>query len=178
MFYFNLLIYWFSCTFFVTSFRKSTFIKEHIHRKKGYIDRKLWWGGWGRGADALLSPCPGGPELSFTLIIFVDLKGMIVGGSIIIKWWSSHPEMFLGKGVLKICRKFTRERPCRSMISIKLQSNFMKITLRHGRSPVIYRRTPMPKYDFSKVANQLYWNHTTAWVFSCKFAAYFQNTFS
>ena len=25
-------------------------------------------------------------------------------------------------------------------------------------------RTPMPKYDFNK------------WVFSCKFAAYFQNT--
>ena len=25
---------------------------------------------------------------------------------------------------------------------------------------------------------QLYWNHTSAWVFSCKFAAYFQDTFS
>ena len=25
---------------------------------------------------------------------------------------------------------------------------------------------------------QLYWNHTSAWVFSCKFAIYFQNTFS
>ena len=24
---------------------------------------------------------------------------------------------------------------------------------------------------------QLYWNHTSAWVFNCKFAAYFQNTF-
>ena len=29
-----------------------------------------------------------------------------------------------------------------------------------------------------KSARQLYWNHTSAWVFSCKFAAYFQNTFS
>ena len=27
-------------------------------------------------------------------------------------------------------------------------------------------------------ALQLYWNHTSAWVFSCKFAAYFQNNFS
>ena len=35
----------------------------------------------------------------------------------------------------------------------------------------------MPKYDFNKVALQIYWNHTSAWVFSCKFAAYFQNTF-
>ena len=25
---------------------------------------------------------------------------------------------------------------------------------------------------------QFYWNHTLAWVFSCKFTAYFQNTFS
>ena len=44
--------------------------------------------------------------------------------------------MFLRKGVLKICSKFTGEHPCRSAISIKLQSNFIKIALRHGRSPV------------------------------------------
>ena len=42
----------------------------------------------------------------------------------------------------------------------------------------VYRRTPMPKCDFNKVAKQLYWNQTSAWVFSCKFAAYFQNNFS
>ena len=35
---------------------------------------------------------------------------------------SSHPEVFLEKGVLKICSKFTREHPCWSAISIKLQS--------------------------------------------------------
>ena len=42
----------------------------------------------------------------------------------------------------------------------------------------IYRRTPMPKYDFDKVALQVYWNHTLAQVFSCKFSAYFKDTFS
>ena len=42
----------------------------------------------------------------------------------------------------------------------------------------IYRRTFMPKCDFNKVASQLYWNHVSAWAVSCKFAAYFQNTFS
>ena len=42
----------------------------------------------------------------------------------------------------------------------------------------IYRRTPMPECDFNKAALQLYWNHTSAWVFSSKFVAYFQNTFS
>ena len=44
--------------------------------------------------------------------------------------------------------------------------------------PQIYRKTPMPKCDFYKLTKQRYWNHTLAWVFSCKFAAYFQNTFS
>ena len=41
----------------------------------------------------------------------------------------------------------------------------------------IYRRTTMPKCDSNKVPKQVYWNHTSVWVFSCKFAAYFQNTF-
>ena len=52
---------------------------------------------------------------------------------------SSHQEVFLRKGVLKICSEFKGKHPCRSVISIKLLS---------------------------------------AWVFSSKFAAYFQNTFS
>ena len=45
-------------------------------------------------------------------------------------WYSrsSHPEVLLGKGVLKICSKFTGEHPCRS--------NFIEITLRHGCYPV------------------------------------------
>ena len=41
----------------------------------------------------------------------------------------------------------------------------------------IYRRTPVPRCCF-KVALPFYWNHFLAWMFSCKFAAYFQNTFS
>ena len=36
---------------------------------------------------------------------------------------SSHPEVFLRKGVLKKCSKFTAEHPCRSAISIKLLCN-------------------------------------------------------
>ena len=49
---------------------------------------------------------------------------------------SSHPEVFLGKDVLKICSKFTGDQLCRSVISIKLQSNFIEIALWHGCSPV------------------------------------------
>ena len=41
----------------------------------------------------------------------------------------------------------------------------------------IYRRTPMPECGFNKVALQIDWNHALALAFSCKFAAYFQNTF-
>ena len=37
---------------------------------------------------------------------------------------------------LKICGKFTGEHPCRSVISIKLHSNFIEVTLRQGCSPV------------------------------------------
>ena len=52
------------------------------------------------------------------------------------------------EGVLKICSKFTGELPCQSVISIKLQSSFFEITLRHECSPVnllhIFR-TPFPK---------------------------------
>ena len=40
----------------------------------------------------------------------------------------------------------------------------------------ILSRTPMLKCDLNNVALQLCWNHTLTWVFSCKFARYFQNT--
>ena len=61
---------------------------------------------------------------------------------------SIDPKVFLWKGVLKIWSKFTGEHPCRSVILIKLQSNFIEITLRHGCSPVKLlhiSRTPFPR---------------------------------
>ena len=36
----------------------------------------------------------------------------------------------------------------------------------------------MPKCDFNKIALQLYWNRTSAWMFPCILATYFQSTFS
>ena len=61
---------------------------------------------------------------------------------------SSPPKLFLGKGDLKICSKFTGEHPYRRVISIKFLYNFIEITLWHGCSPVnllhIFR-TPFPK---------------------------------
>ena len=64
------------------------------------------------------------------------------------KFRSTLSEVLLGKGVLKICSKFAGEHPCRSAISIKLQSNFIEIALRHGCSPVnllLIFRTPFRK---------------------------------
>ena len=49
---------------------------------------------------------------------------------------TSHSEVFLRNGVLKICSKFPGEYPCRSVISITLQSNFIEIALRCECSPV------------------------------------------
>ena len=58
---------------------------------------------------------------------------------------NSRPEVFLGKGALKICSKFTGENPCQSVISI---CNFIEIILWHECSPVNLLhlfRTPFPK---------------------------------
>ena len=44
---------------------------------------------------------------------------------------SSHEEIFLRNVVLKICCKFTGDQPCQCVISLKLQSNFIEIKLRH-----------------------------------------------
>ena len=49
---------------------------------------------------------------------------------------STHPVVFLGKGVLKICSKFTGEQPCQNVITIKLLCNLIEIILQHGCSPV------------------------------------------
>ena len=61
---------------------------------------------------------------------------------------SSHPEVFLRKGVLKIYSKFTGEQPWRNMILIKLRSKFIQIARRHECPPVnllhIFR-TPFPR---------------------------------
>ena len=65
-------------------------------------------------------------------------------------------------GVLKICSKFTGEHPCQSVISIKFQSNFIEITLRHGYSPV----------NLLRISRAPFPNNTSRWLLlylgSCK----------
>ena len=47
-------------------------------------------------------------------------KTLCTKKTLVRRYRSSRSEVFLGKGVLKICSKFTGEHPCRSVISIKL----------------------------------------------------------
>ena len=52
------------------------------------------------------------------------------------KMRSSRPEVFLEKVVQKKCSKFTGENSYQSVVSIKLQSSVVEITLRHVCAPV------------------------------------------
>ena len=63
---------------------------------------------------------------------------------------------------------YLQKQPSRGVLKKRCSENMLQI----------YWRTPIPKCDFNKVSMQLYWNCSSAWVFPCKFAAYFQNTFS
>ena len=63
--------------------------------------------------------------------------------------------MFLRKGWLKICSKFTGEHTCRSVILIKLQSNFIEISLRHGCFPV----------NLLHLFRTLFSRNTSEWLF-------------
>ena len=47
------------------------------------------------------------------------------------------------------------------------QSSIDAIRKRYRRYRT-YRRTPMGKCDFNKVAKQFYWSHTLTWMFYCK----------
>ena len=61
---------------------------------------------------------------------------------------SSPPDVFIGKSVLKIFRKFTGEHLCQNALSIKLFCNFIEIALGHRCFPVYLLhifRTPFPK---------------------------------
>ena len=61
--------------------------------------------------------CPWGWREMHTSHPSYKRDSILVGEKCIIFF---HPEVFLGKGVLKICSQFTGEHPCQIAISIKL----------------------------------------------------------
>ena len=77
---------------------------------------------------------------------------------------SSHSEMSLRKGVLKICSKVTGQHPCRSAISIKFQSNFIEIAHRHRCSSVTLLHI-FSKEHLWAAASNLCWQLTHLWKF-------------
>ena len=64
-------------------------------------------------------------DFSFFFSIQIYFSSWTISGKDKGFFRGSHPEVFLGKGVLKICSKFTGEHSCRSAISIKFLSNFI-----------------------------------------------------
>ena len=82
--------------------------------------------------------------LFMEFLIWWGLNNMKLGNRLYI-YRSSHPGLFLRKGVLKICSKFTESH---AEVWFAKQSNCIEITLRHGCSLVnllhIFR-TPFPR---------------------------------
>ena len=102
-------------------------MKHHSLRKK-CLNSELFW--------SAFFPFPLFPAFGLNMNTFYAVTGDELEAIFYTCYTSSQLEVFLGKGVLKICSKFTGEHPCRGAISIKLQSNFIEIALRHGCSPV------------------------------------------
>ena len=69
---------------------------------------------------------------------------------------------------LEIRKMLFQKQPPRGVLKKRRSENMQQI----------YRRTPMPKCNFKKVAKQLYWNQTSTCVFSCKFSASFRTPFT
>ena len=82
-------------------------------------------------------------------------------------WWKTSFFAQCRVYLLDTYKSSHQKQPTRSVLRNSCSENMQQI----------YRSTPMPKCDFNKVSKQLYWNHILAWVFSCKFAAYFQSSF-
>ena len=76
-------------------------------------------------------------HLKFRIFIDLNLASFLESMNFQLSEKQKQPSRgVLSKRCSETCSKFTGEHPCRSVISIKLFCNFIKITLRHGCSPV------------------------------------------
>ena len=79
---------------------------------------------------------------------------------------SSPLEVFIEKGILKICSKFTGEHLCGKAISIKLLCDFIETKLRHeclSENLLLIFRTSFYKNNYEGLLiHQFIWNETVA----------------
>ena len=66
------------------------------------------------------------------LLAFENILEVIITMKYLFAFRSSCAVVFVGKDILKLYRKFTEERQCRSVISIKFFCIFIEIKLRMG----------------------------------------------
>ena len=94
-------------------------------------------------------------EIHWSCVLKANSIHNILKGTTLLKlagnrYRSSHPEVFLEKGLLKICSKFTGEHPCR-----------IELTFQHGCSPVnllhIFR-TPFIKNTSGRLQLEIFGN--------------------
>ena len=91
-------------------------------------------------------------------LIVAMMVVIIIFGILLELLFRSIPwEVFLWKGILKISTKFIGEHSCRSVISIKSQSNVIEITLQHGCSPV----------NLLHIFRTLFPKNTAGWLRRC-----------
>ena len=76
--------------------------------------------------------------------------------NLVLQQMNNHsPGVFLGKGVLKLCTKFTGEHPYRSVISIKLQLRTPLPKNIPGRLLLICGRSYGNQYEFLEKSHTL-----------------------
>ena len=84
-----------------------------------------------------------------------------------VTWFVDLPVLKNSVNKMKLCRR-TNSRSCH--LELFWRKVILKICVKFtGEHPC---------RSVISIKLQLHWNHTSTWVFSCKVAAYFQNTFS
>ena len=84
----------------------------------------------------------------------------------------SRPEVYLKKYFQELLENL-QEKIC---TGVSLHKQPPKVFLVTGVLKICRKFTGKLPCQ-SAISKQIYWNHTSAWVFSCKFAPYFQSTF-
>ena len=104
--------------------------------------------------------------ISKTFLVDITINYLILQKVVSYDAFSTFVLSYLNQKKGNVTAMIIQKKSSRSVFKKRCSENMQQM----------YRRTPLSKCNFNKVAFQLYWNRTLAWVFSRKFAAYFQNT--